>query len=379
MPVVQSSEERTASTLPAAASSAEKRANGEHDVAGGNGEVKGVPQHPNETDDAFPAAFDHYVGNTQWIDNDGLLRDDGAIFGRVSGTLDLEEENAALEEKLRSIRAYYGKKTAICDQRRAHADETITRLQERRNDLQAEEERLRDVIEERRAGDPEAFDPLSPGSGIHVARYGAGLLLNVAGCVLLGAFVFDLLQETTLQYPLWCSVGVVLLALFNAFHPLSLLFVNDEALQQGRSGGAEGWKLHVSEWALPLAGAMFVAVWAHSGEAYVRSGTVFLLLLAAFGISGRLLMSTVTRLSVSVKQALGDWRRQRARRAETQRLERLADRKAEQKRTTELRLRQEREQRAEAQAQSAAFEKEAEEKMHLFQSEYELARLAAQL
>lgn len=341
-----------------------------------------APESPSSTDSLSPdlveETSDHskfHTSNTQWIENDGLLRDDGAVFGTACGQLGVDGSDV-LAHKLDSIRAYYRKQVADHESRRDYLQAEIARLSALHADLQAQEATIRAALSERIAKTEPPPEALAPAGGAQSLRYVLGFAFNLTGCLLLGVLVYDLLGETSLEYAQWASTGIVLLALFNVFHPISILFAGRE-VQRDHTHQVEPWKQHLTEWLLPVTGAAFVAVWAHQDGQYLHSATVFLLLLGAFLVSGRIVFGSATKASVAFIQGWRALRRSRAEQRETKRLHRLAEQLRQDQTSTKELLDRLREQVSHAQANILRMEQQTEEKIHLFCSEFELARLAA--
>lgn len=315
------------------------------------------------------------TSNTRWIENDGLLRDDGAVFGTACGQIGLDGGDV-LGHKLESIRRYYRKQAAEPEARASFLKDEISRLVATLASLREQEAMLREQMAARQSSVRPPFDALNPSGGAQTLRYVLGFTFNLAGCVLLGVLVYDLLDHSSLQYAPWVGAGVVLLALFNMLHPFSILFTGREVLRE-HTHEVEHWKLHLTEWLLPVAAASFVAVWAHEEEAYVRSVSVFLLLLGAFLVSGRIVLGSATRLSIACVQGWRVTRQARGEQNEVRRLANLAGRLDDQSVEVEKRLSSTYEEQTRACARVAYLDQQAEEKIELFCSEFELARLSA--
>lgn len=339
----------------------------------GDGAASAPPPPPEE---AAPGASNVHTSNTQWIENDGLLRDDGAIFGTASGSVDHPEDDGAVAEKVRSLRAYYGQRAAEPEERIAHLEGELARLAEERARLEGEEEEAWGRLARLGLEAPPELDALAPGHGAQLLRHGLGFAFGLAGCGLLLVLLVGVMEASGLRHPLWSALGVGLLALFSVFQPLSFLFVGEEALR-GHGRGVERWKLLLGEWLVPFAAAVFVAVWAHQEGELLRSLALGLFLAAVFGVSGRLLLGTATQLALSARQLPLAWRRGRRTRAEARRLRALARRHRRQLVQIEQEGAGLREQLLAARIELVKVTRQADEKEHLFRSEYALARRAA--
>jgi len=222
-----------------------------------------------------------------WIENEGLLRDEGVVFG-------LAHNAGALQEKEAAIRAYYRRREAEADRRRRAIEEELAVLRETR----ANEASSRPLAPISPTGDaPVDLDGHAMG-GL-VFRHAMGLAAAAVACVGTAFLVYEQLQPE-FRNPGIVTAGVVGAGFFTAFLPVSLLFVGDDAR---RAGGVELWKVRLAEFGLPLVAAGFVVAWALDRLGPVRAVATAALLFLAFTFAGRQVLSTVPRLG-SVLRAM---------------------------------------------------------------------------
>jgi hypothetical protein len=219
-----------------------------------------------------------------WIDNEGLLRDEGVVFG-LAGNAN------ALEEKQVAIRAYYRLWAADGARRRQAIEDELAPLTEQL----AEQEKT--TSRASAASQAAWADADEHGAGGLVARHALGLAAAAATCVGTAFFVYEQLRPA-FQNPAIVTAGVVGAGFFTAFLPVSLLFVGDGVR---RDGAVELWKVRLAEFGLPLVAAAFVVAWAMERLAPAQAIATGALLFLAFAFTGRQLLSSVPRLGSAIR------------------------------------------------------------------------------
>lgn len=288
-----------------------------------------------------------------WIEDDGLLRDEGVVFG-------LAGDSAALTYKETAIRSYFRRLAAESDRSRALLGKEIEALQN--------PEAFTAAV----AGIVEANSPAAPAEGdapgALVARYALGMLGALLMCMGTGVFVYEQLKPVFAAAGV-ITLGVVAAGLFTSFLPVSLLFVGDA---ERRSGEVELWKVRLAELGVPLVAAVFVVAWAWERLGIIRSAASAALLFMVFAFAGRQLLSSVPRAGEAIR-ALG-WQRAMRRAVRDSQLGEArarAERAARGQQILDL-------QRQLARIPSAAeWDAACEAKLALFRSEYELATARA--
>lgn len=226
-----------------------------------------------------------------WIEDEGLLRDEGVVFG-------LMRNAGALREKEAAIRAFH---------RRGMAEEARGRRA-----VQAElDALLRRQARDGSAGPPESTAPVVPAAGpgaaavdgeTHApgglaARYALGLAAAAVACAGTAAIVHGQMRPHV-QHPALVTAGIVAVGCFTASLPVSLLFAGDEAR---RASGVEPWKARLAELGVPLVAALFVVAWAWESLGAPRAAATGALLFAAFAFAGRQVLSSVPRLGSALR------------------------------------------------------------------------------
>jgi hypothetical protein len=217
-----------------------------------------------------------------WVENDGLLRDEGVVFG-------LSQDNAALEYKVAAITAYYSRW-------RADAERRTQALRQEIEDVAAVRDGLSmTVAQETRAPvDGQFTETDEPGTGV-LLRYALGALAAIATCVGISVLAYEQLRPDFALAGV-VTAGVVAAGFFTAFLPVSILFVGDGTR---RTGEVELWKVRLAEFGLPLVSAAFVVAWAWERLGPARAAATGALLFLAFVFAGRQFLSSVPRMAAA--------------------------------------------------------------------------------
>jgi hypothetical protein len=296
-----------------------------------------------------------------WIENEGLLRDEGVLFG-LSGL-----PKAQLVHKLNTIKHYFDGQLAISKELREQLDQEQERLKERRKTV-AEDIRKEEALA--------AYPDVPPVEGAKdvdrhtLGRYVIGAIAAIGICVFNFYLVYEQLRPE-FESALFVSLGVVLAGLFVVFNPVSLFYTSD-ATQRARASAAELWKVQLVEFAMPVAAAIFVVSWKLPRLGPMRGVGLFLYLTMLFLFGGKLLLSTLPKVALLVRVMLRAWvvrwRRWQHRRA----VKRLREEKlAELDDAAETLL-----QRRSAIESVSRIEARRDTALELFQSEYDFARQA---
>jgi hypothetical protein len=218
-----------------------------------------------------------------WIEDEGLLRDEGVVFGLARNAESLQEKEAA-------IRAYHVRFVAEGNRRRAALEAALAALRE---------QHARDEAAAVQAPAPVAdqSDPDAHPAGGLVVRYALGAAAGAVACAGTAFLVYEQLRPS-FQHPWIVTAGVVGAGFFTASLPVPLLFVGDGAR---RAGGVELWKVRLAELGVPLAAAAFVVAWSLDRLGPVRAAATATLLFMAFAFAGRQVLSTVPPLGAAVR------------------------------------------------------------------------------
>lgn len=335
---------------------------------------------------------------SEWIEDDGLLRDEGVVFG-LSGVMRLPDS------KTESIKAYFRAKVERTEAIRQSLLNELATLEsnaDKQRDLHLAFKRElvsstpghRDLsdVSEYISHTALAPDPIAPGesSGFDIfskrltpvaddfdyepletgnlLRYLTGCVLALSICI----FTYFVVREVVgvrFDYPEYIALGVMIAGMFVVFAPTSLLFSKDEFHQES-PWATELWKVRLAEFGPPIAAACFAVAWGDS-RGPLRFTTALLFLSIVFLLGGRLLLSLVTRLGAEI----GQYKRRRAclhrKKMLRHELNKLhADGNALHQRVAEICAQLRRLRTAED------LNAECERKISLLQSEFELARAA---
>lgn len=209
----------------------------------------------------------------QWIINEGLLRDEGVLFGLAG---------AAIEDKIGAIRDYYRVKKAPSEAKREQLGKEI-----------------RMVVDESLASWP--GDGLGATVGTSAARINlVPVILQL--CLYSGICYFNFYFETYWLSPVIRSsaicMGLYLFGLFSVFLGRSILYNSIGSLVEGQNEGErrEKWKIYLEEWGVPVVVSLFIAVL--PGQAYplVYSVVAALFFFLLFLLGGKGLVNTFFRL-----------------------------------------------------------------------------------
>lgn len=274
-----------------------------------------------------------------WIEDDGLLRDEGTVFG-LSGATRLPES------KIESIVAYFRARIERAEAtRRSLLDERTAlevRAAEQQDRLTSLDLQLANAATGRPASsvmNASAADPMMAGFGAEsiqspnfdrfaselipaagsnkeVPSYAGGILRYLVGCVFALAicvFTYFIVREVVgnrFDHPEYVALAIMVAGMFIVFAPTSLLFSNDE-LHREPPWATELWKVRLAEFGPPIVAACFAVAWGESQDPF-RFVTALLFLSVTFLLGGRLLLSLVTRLGTEFEQHRR-WRMRRRR------------------------------------------------------------------
>ncbi|MFO8231739.1 MAG: hypothetical protein R6U20_03650 [Longimonas sp.] len=294
-----------------------------------------------------------------WITNDGLLRDEGALFGMAQATQD------QVENKVQVIRDVYEGLIAKAKHQEERLNERASHLKDKQAAIERKKEAIRANIDAPDVPEVEGSEDHTPHTFM---RHVTGFLVTVVACIGTFFLIYEQFQNE-FDYALWISLGVTLAGLFSVFSPVSLLFTSTRAQTQPPDA-PERWKVYLVELAVPIAVSTFVVLWRVEAHLWPRLVGLWLMLTISFLVVGRLLLSTVPQMALLFKvlkrQVKVAWMRRKHRK------ELQALRNTEQKRLEEE---QDALQDAWEQLDSTRpLEKLCERKVRLFISEYDLAR-----
>lgn len=303
-------------------------------------------------------AHDSDEQGPNWIEDEGLLRDEGVIFGLAS---------ADVESKLDTIKAYYEQKLEAAKKYIADYRQEEERLQQLVNDtkagLNAKEDKVKSL---------QAYEPHN-GRGIQrpllaLIGYTAAFIINW----FLIRFCFQGVWSGTEAS--FIAAGVYLFGLFSLFHRHSVFFYNSKVVQE-KNNNVELWKLLLNELGIPVAVVGIIVAFGYysrlGNPAVLIATALFTLFLLVYG--GKQLLLQWEIIGTLLKQRSVYRKGRKSKRKEAKAI--LADLKTDREAvaTAEQRLEQYREGRLQL-PNTSEIEKLCESKISLFKSEYELAR-----
>jgi hypothetical protein len=197
----------------------------------------------------------------QWIINEGLLRDEGTLYG-IAG--------AGVQEKTDAIRDYYRIKKAASRTKQDHLDKKITEIREQLPMPDSESSNLLPILLQ--------------------------LLMYVGICYFnywLESYWLSPVFHTT-----FICLGLYLFGLFSVFIGRSVMYNTAQSLtdEKGQADQREKWKIYLEELGVPLIVALFISILparAYPIEYSVVAGLFFFML---FLLGGKGLVNTLFRV-----------------------------------------------------------------------------------
>lgn len=317
--------------------------------------VPAVPVVPTESEAppalTPPPADDPY----EWIRNERLLREEGAVYGLVG---------EGLTEKSMVIDRYYEREIAALEVRRNEGEQEAQRLREDQQRSEQTLQRLEAELAER---------PLSPPRQEHqLLRTGFGLLAYsvMAGGAFYATYAWFL--------PVWggrtwlISLGAFLFGSLSLFSHFPLLLHHTTTLHAAQN--REAWKLLLEEVGVPIIAATFIIVWGDTAGATTGQAlALFAFLVFVFLYAGKGILASISAVGRQWPVWQGNRAARRRFRAEEQQ---LLSRIAEQRNAASLletKQRQQTQTLAIVRRQIAELQQEREAKKAYFASEYVLA------
>lgn len=204
----------------------------------------------------------------QWIVNEGLLRDEGTLYGIAS---------AGIEEKTQAIRDYYRIKKAAARTKQDNLHKKIADIQERLPQLSSE-----------------LSSPLP-------------IILQLV--IYAGICYFNYWLESYWLSPVFHStficLGLYLFGLFSVFIGRSVMYNAAQSLtdEKGQANQREKWKIYLEELGVPLVVSLFIAILPARAYPIEYSIVAALFFFMLFLLGGKGLINTLFR----VRKELGHW------------------------------------------------------------------------
>lgn len=217
---------------------------------------------------------DYEFNKFYWIENIGILRDEGIIFGL---------SNSPVAEKLDSISKYF-------DEIKSFYKNRLNQLNSKLDKLKTEEKDLLDTIKENRKKlilmQNEFVSEKKDVT--YIVRNIIGLLFISAACLFIYFIIINALGKNFLYLNL-VSIALMLVGLFGLYSKTSLFFENHPELN-----GKLNWKQLLLEVGLPLSVAFFIFIHALDNHNILKAFSYFLVIALFFLFGGKLLLSIIT-------------------------------------------------------------------------------------
>ena len=221
-----------------------------------------------------------YAPFPHWLSNEDALRDEGVIFG-------LSE--AKPDEKVKIITSIFEQKLSYYQKKREELSEKIGEInlfiEKNHEDLAALQ------LKSTATMDKELLDE-------NLIRVGVGLAISIGMCF--GNYFlidFSLSQGFPQNHQL-ISYGVFLTGMFSLFNPLSVLHTE---------GSKVTWKTILEEFGVPFSASLFVFVQVVENQPIFKSIALLLFVFFMFLVSGKILLSSISRLKSEVRTLIQNW------------------------------------------------------------------------
>ena len=202
-----------------------------------------------------------------WITNEGLLRDEGVIFGM---------EGADASAKMDAIRSYHERDKAP---NRKEMESLRLRIEETTAELAANQNRTGALTSERNGLPARQNSPVDLGLLFQLLAYLGICLLNYA---LLRFWSYRVFGSDLI------IAGVYLLGLFSVFSGRGSIYRINGSQEEGEGRpGREMWKVYAEEYLIPLCTSVFVVVMSWQLFEPHQSIAFFFVLTVLFVFSGK--------------------------------------------------------------------------------------------
>jgi exonuclease VII large subunit len=223
-----------------------------------------------------------------WITNDGLLRDEGTLYGIA---------NAPKENKLDAIEEYYKIRGALFAEQRNVLEKQAHELETKLNQVPGELKALLASYQEKKNEQKELH---------HLLPVSFQVTCYVAICSF-NYFFFSYWLSPVIGSDLMC-LGLYCFGLFSVYIGRSLLYNHTETLSGKDDGqGREKWKLYLEEFGVPLIAALFTCVLPFRAYPVEYSLSAFLFFFLLFLFGGKGLINSLFRWKAGFSSALKGW------------------------------------------------------------------------
>ncbi len=217
-----------------------------------------------------------------WLSDEQALRDEAVVFGFA---------NAALEDKLSSIEAYYQQNSIFFQKKLGQFDEKIL-------ELNLEQEAKNTAIKNLENKQKQTLENDFKQS--HVLRFLLGLLICVAMCVGNYFLIAEWLFGTFKNNAQWIAWGIFLTGMFNLFAPISFVHENQKPT----------WRQLLEGIGVPFSAAFLVFILTFEQYGLLKSSGIFLFLFFTFIFTGKLLLGNIINLVSEYKVMISNFKLQ---------------------------------------------------------------------
>jgi hypothetical protein len=230
------------------------------------------------------SAADKYRDEYPWITNEGLLRDEGTLFG-IAG--------APIEDKLNAIRNFYYTRKAIPIQKKEGSDQQITTLNTSINSINIEVQKLQAENTTRLTEDRKPFN---------LVPVAFQFLVYTCVCYF-NYYLLKFWLSSAIVSESIC-IGLYLFGLSSVFLGRSIMYNSDQTISTEKDTiNREQWKVYLEEFGVPAIVALFICTltFRHYPVEYTIAAFIFFFFLFLF--SGKGLINQQFRL----RKELASW------------------------------------------------------------------------
>jgi hypothetical protein len=215
----------------------------------------------------------------EWIDNDGLLRDEGVLFGIAEA--DMVEKVAAIENRFTQLSSPIRNKINLIDNgisklnnSKEEIKQDISRVQVQKIQLETSKQKMH----------------------YHLFPMIIQLVAYASICYFNFYLVKYCLAPVFKNY--FIPVGVYLFGLFSVFIGRTMFYNNEQSIQnsEAEQGTREKWKVWLEELGIPLVVSFFIVVLSYKYFPVEQSVAVFLLFFFLFSFAGKGLINSFYRV-----------------------------------------------------------------------------------
>lgn len=241
-----------------------------------------TPRHAGDSPPVESTAPRIPLPQVDWIADEEALRDEAVIHGLLGLAVENNAKFEAIDAYFDQVVARFRHKAQQIDNALQHHQQELARLQKQSAELTEQHAQT------------EAPDSSHAAERFSAGRYLVGLLLAITICVtnwwLLSEYVPLHFSE-----PGIIAVAVMLAGFFVVFEPKSILYVSDDT---GEAERAELWKVRLLEFGMPLAAAALFVSWGVPASRWPYGIALFAYVFLLFLFSGKLLLTSVSQISV---------------------------------------------------------------------------------